>query len=341
MRLMLRSMFVAILALFVFFAVEGWTEIEAPSLSQLDAKNAELLTQTAEESFDPDVAERIASYRRSHRVIGSLTTSPKRLHLLHLTLATIKDIPYLDEIVLALPQKYGRSDEAYDIPDWLFDRKRYPKLTIIRPEYDLGPISKLIPAVRYAREKYQDPDTVIITFDDDVGYAKDTVRQLLKRITEQDNLVVSGSVQPLSFWKIYHSRHWSQFAHSIVVEGFAAIAYRVKFVDDAWMEATVRADRHCKFSDDLVISYGLDRSGISRGLVRNRYAGYHKNILFSHTFDDSALHRGGGLSNVASSGPNINAEKYLRCNEYLKSSSVVSMGSSGLRPGIRRRAVSA
>jgi hypothetical protein len=106
-------------------------------------------------------------------IILTLSTVPNRLLDTNensgtkIGLKTLLDQSYSDyEIHFNIPVKYNWTNEDITIPDWLLDyQEKYPKLKIFRCD-DSGPITKILPTL----ERVTDPNTIIITADDDLYY---------------------------------------------------------------------------------------------------------------------------------------------------------------------------
>ena len=82
------------------------------------------------------------------------------------------------------------------------------------------------------------------------------------------------------------------------------------------MEKIAMSNKYCFVSDDIVISFVLDHTGIKKVKLNNQYIGIDKNFPFTYGFGLDALHKGGGLEESAL---DLNKEKYQKCNEYLDS----------------------
>lgn len=285
-------------------------------LINTDDAMAQRLRQGPVETLEGQEKEAFAAFVKAHKITASLTTSPTRIKYLRPLINSLAQEPLLSRIYLALPLAFGKKKESYSIPSWLND-KTFPKLKILRPTEDIGPISKMIFAVRDLRAE-GDPDAVVISVDDDTGYARDTYAQLIKHVMLNPRAVVGGSSQPLKFWDIDNTQahHWSAGKESKVIEGFGAIAYRVGLVDDGLMEKVARANRYCFASDDIVISFALDRKGVERLRIGNAFMGIDKNFQYTWGFGRDALHKGAGLSEQTAG--DLNALKYQKCNEFLK-----------------------
>lgn len=209
-------------------------------------------------------SDEVRKFLLHHSVYVSLTTTPKRIKKIHKTLETL-DLRNVDEILLAIPERYSKNNEPYDIPKSLV--KQFPKLKILPLKDDLGPISKLIPAVEYA--KSIDEEAIVITIDDDVAYPFSLVNELIYQ-TLTTNAVV-GTIVDDNLSKDYS---WSEqkqgfdisrFVHSKmfwkhlglrkrdIVIGFGGMAYQVKMLDTDKMVKISQLGKPCFQSDDLVI----------------------------------------------------------------------------------------
>ena len=126
------------------------------------------------------------------RVVATLTTLPGRYDSLLNTLKSLHaQTIKLDAIYLTLPHKARRLNKIYDEPG---DEIK-SLCNIIRTDVDYGPICKLYGALM----KEQDPDTIIITFDDDIVYPNNIVECLLEKHKIQPDAAISGLA-----WLIKH-----------------------------------------------------------------------------------------------------------------------------------------
>lgn len=119
------------------------------------------------------------------RVVCSLTTMPDQFLKLQRTLESLHAQTYkLDAIYLSLPEVSRRLGTKYPpLPDKL------SKLCTAVKIDDMGPISKLIGGLLME----QDPDTVIITFDNDMIYPPTMVENLVKRHKQYPNSAVGSA----------------------------------------------------------------------------------------------------------------------------------------------------
>lgn len=104
------------------------------------------------------------------RLVVSFTTTPSRIELLGAMVSSVLgQTRRPDRFMLALPDRCERQGQEYVIPDWLETH-----VEVFRCGRDLGPATKLIPALR----DEDAPDTAIVTLDDDMAYEKHTLEEL-------------------------------------------------------------------------------------------------------------------------------------------------------------------
>ena len=255
----------------------------------------------------------VSSYLEKNRVYVSLTTSPSRLDHIQNVLDTL-DLDYVKNIFLVLPERYGRKKEKYNIPvDFL--RNGFPKVRILRPKKDLGPLSKLHPAAKFLLDSGESPESIIISVDDDTAYPAGMIGQIIKKLVHNEKLSVGSSTQPTSFWHFEDTSIWSDGGDSVVVEGFGGVGHRLGNLDLDLMEEIVTRSRYCLVSDDIVVNFSLDKSGISRERIDNRFFTLSQTRQFPWGFGPDALHKGGGVDESAAD--DLNADKYQKCNQHL------------------------
>ena len=118
------------------------------------------------------------------RVVLTLTTLPSRYSKLELTLSTIP-ITLVDAIYLGLPKQAKRTGQVYPpLPDQISKL-----VTVVPLDVDYGPICKLLGGLL----SEQDPDTLIISIDDDCTYHPDLIPQLKELATRYPNTVIAAS----------------------------------------------------------------------------------------------------------------------------------------------------
>lgn len=125
------------------------------------------------------------------RVVASLTTMPDRYEKVVKTLESLHaQTRKLDQIYLSLPQVSRRLNIPYpEVPE------RIRALCTIVSCTDYGPITKLVGGVL----SEPDPQTVIISFDDDMLYPPGIVEALLRRHHEYPNAAIGSSGMLLKY----------------------------------------------------------------------------------------------------------------------------------------------
>lgn len=213
----------------------------------------------------------------SKQVVLSLTTSPLRIDKIKQVLDNIHPLTY-DVICLNIPQKYKRTGEEYVIPEWMLS---YPKLVINRIDTDLGPITKVVPAM----ERF--PDSFIVSIDDDILYRPYFIN-LLGTVFQHQNrknaIVALRGTNLSSFWhhlkkknkflveeglRAFQSLERNKFSKNEVetknfnyryvelIEGFGGImysptSYNPKIVQE--LKTLSSLSKPCFQSDDIVLS---------------------------------------------------------------------------------------
>lgn len=192
------------------------------------------------------------------RVVVSFSTIPSRISHLHHIFNVIKNQTYpIDKIYINLPYYSTREQCCYPTIPSDID---LTNVQIIKCN-DYGPITKLYPVLDYEN----DPNTIIITFDDDVDYLSTTVSTLVKWCQQYPNAAISGSGYIVGNWYNFfgHISNPKQITSVGVIEGFAGCAYRRKFFDKNIIDYS-GAPVESYYHDDLWISGYLSLRSIDR-----------------------------------------------------------------------------
>jgi hypothetical protein len=242
-------------------------------------------------------------FQTSRRVVVSLSTSPKRIHHLERTLTSLTDIQLQkpDLIYLNLPERFGRTGEPYTIPDFL---KKYPLVKINRVPVDEGPITKLTPAVRAET----DPTTYIIIVDDDIEYAPDLIRKLVREADKNPGAVISNWCDKSKYVKSNLPEPFCEIPEGYGGVLFPRSVFRGDF--DTYV-ATVTANKNpCYTADDFTIGNYLAKHKVPR---RNLHGEFPTNL--GHGLEADGLRVIDGNS----------ADRYDRCKEYMRAQNLVYM----------------
>ena len=214
------------------------------------------------------------------KVVISLTTLPTRLDKLLVTLKSLNNqtVPP-DEIYLTLPINCERLNMKYtDITDQVKNL-----CTIVKIDQDYGPITKIVGALK----KEKDPDTIIITVDDDIIYPPTLIEDLMYWHGKYPDSALGSSglaigSYPFRYSLIFnqeHQNHWftmkpsSRRNKTDIIYGYAGALYkRYMFpsYSDLYDEllSYCMEDRDLFLNDDVVLSCYLNKQEISRRIVR-------------------------------------------------------------------------
>ena len=177
----------------------------------------------------PEVKELgVTRLKREKKVIVSLTSFPERINIVIKTIKTLlTQTMKPDEIILWLaPEQFQNLEK--DLPKELLDLKQFG-LTIDWYK-DIRSYKKIIPTLK----KY--PNSIIITTDDDIYYAKDTIETLYKSYQLHNNEIQAHRCDWLSLdankniiWEktreLYLDRHKNTASFRNRLTGYGAVLY--------------------------------------------------------------------------------------------------------------------
>ncbi len=215
------------------------------------------------------------------RIVASCTTLPDRYDSLLKTLKCLQNQSVcLDAIYLTIPYIAKRMNKVYpEIPDEI------KKICIIvRCEEDYGPLCKLYGALL----KEKDPNTIIISIDDDCLYPIDLVKTLLYNYKKSPNNVICASgvllnngVSLMSYYTNDINASYKSLFFNIplsgryidVLYGFSGVLYKRSFfplaehLDELFKYPSIS---NVFFrNDDIVISCYLRKKGIKIKIFNN------------------------------------------------------------------------
>ncbi len=191
------------------------------------------------------------------RIVVSLSTVPSRVqHLPKIIQCLLQQTCPVDMIYLNIPVWSKREKCEYPVPKFLDTTK----VKVIRCD-DHGPITKLYPVLKYER----DPETLIITVDDDIEYIPERIATLVHWAKKYPQAAIGGTgfiAGP--WWSFYGTVHRPQEITPVsVIEGFSGCAYRRGFFKDDLIDYTGAPDG-AFYNDDVWISGYLAQRGIPR-----------------------------------------------------------------------------
>ncbi len=192
-------------------------------------------------------------------IVVSLTTTPYRIYTIKPVLDSIfRQSIKPTRVYVNVPYVFKRENKEYVIPKWL---QSYPNIIINRTK-DYGPATKLIGTL----EKERDPNTIIVTFDDDRIYPKHAIRDLIqKSVIGNYNAVITGASLNFVFvptFNLYPSIITLNDQLGLVVQGFNGVLYLRKFFNDDIFSLVDNVPLSCFLSDDLMISAYLHNNHI-------------------------------------------------------------------------------
>lgn len=213
------------------------------------------------------------------RIVFSLTTIPSRLNNIYETLESLND-QYVkaDAIYLTIPKTCKRLN------------LKYPKISkkikdLCQPVYidqDYGPVTKIIGALT----EETDPNTLILTVDDDIIYPPTLISDMLKHHKKYPNSALSSSGLSLGNYPFKYSISFNQKKNDWwftmsgknkgreidILYGYAGALYLRKFFPENkylyqnFLKYTTYSDDLFK-NDDVFLSFYLNKQHIKRRLI--------------------------------------------------------------------------
>ena len=221
------------------------------------------------------------------KLVVSTTTIPSRLQFINEIIENMYNQTFRpDYMYVNIPYIGKRSGKPYDneLVEQIDTKNGWVK--IVRGE-DLGPATKLLGSLFLEK----DPNTMIITVDDDQIYDNDIIQLLVNRGEENPNSALGtrglygnlGGRERCKPKTIYEKS--PQIGY---LEGFGGVLYRRKFFDfDILNYYKKDITKECFLSDDLVISNYLKKKGIERIRICTRHRRKDNKKVDLH----DALHR--------------------------------------------------
>jgi len=214
---------------------------------------------------------------RKMRVVASLTTIPGRDKKLLRTLRSLRAQEYeLDAIYLGIPKESRRLKTKY--PEFTDEIKEL--CTIVECEHDYGPCTKIAGGLMMEN----DPETIILTFDDDVIYSPRLVGKMIEYHKKHPDCAIGSSGILLKYGFPFYSTisnceaHWNTMTgFELTIEGrsvdalcgFSSVLYIRKFfpmkdrLHSDFLEYPLMDD-DVYYNDDIMISAYLSRQNIDR-----------------------------------------------------------------------------
>ena len=189
-----------------------------------------------------------------NKVVVTFTSLPSRLKYIEPLVQSMMDQSYADfELHLNIPDFSELEQAPYVLPEWM---QKYPKLQVFVGGIDWGSHTKLVPTLK----RISDPDTIIITVDDDLIYHTDTVKNHieLRRDKYPEAAIGFAGISSLDIDKHYCSS-MEYDTRVRILEGYKSVSYLRKFFDPVYY-----AYARLHWCDDTTISCMLGRLGIEK-----------------------------------------------------------------------------
>ena len=186
----------------------------------------------------------VTKIKREEKVVVSLTSFPERINTVVKTIKTLLNQSMKpDEVILWLAPEQFPNKEA-DLPKELLDLRQYG-LTIDWYK-DIRSYKKIIPALK----KF--PNAVIITTDDDIYYAEDTVESLYKSyLAHKDEVqahrcdwvkVEKSKITWEKTRELFKDKHRGQASFHNRLTGYGAVLYPQALIALAYGPPAERAE---------------------------------------------------------------------------------------------------
>lgn len=200
------------------------------------------------------------STRRRLKTIVSLTTSPKRIDKIKPMLDSIMAQSYPpDRIVLNLPRVFKRTGDTFvdPLPQFITNNP----LIYVNWCEDIGPATKIIPTISLIK----DPDTYILSVDDDIYYPNYLLKLYLSYAQVLPNSIITGTTFIDNKDRI--DNRWLESIKSKTIprfkgrladllEGFSGVLYRRDFFTKELLKDFYKwnNEKSCRLGDDFHLS---------------------------------------------------------------------------------------
>jgi hypothetical protein len=261
-------------------------------------------------SMNKETTEILSKVKPRHRIVISMTTSPRRINKIHkvienLERQTIKPDLYF----INLPRVFKRDGSTFTkIPAFLINDKI--KLNFCE---DLGPATKIVPTCKSPHIKESD---IIFSVDDDIYYPSNLIEMYLKYHMLYPNCVITGtSIFPLK------GNKFDILEECELLEGFSCVLYKKRFLEDIPLEMFDKSTTpiYHYLSDDLVLSNYLVMKGIRILCFTEKNPTIKRITPFDYGLSEDALHKGAsGAASLCGPGEHCNFVNYVQTIKYLK-----------------------
>jgi hypothetical protein len=209
-------------------------------------------------------------------MIVSFTTTPSRISKTIKTIQSILNQTFSPtEILLNVPRIFGRTGETYKIP-----KEIQNIVKVIWCDDDYGPGTKIIPTIKYLKEREYPDKTQIVYIDDDIIYPSGMLKTMYEK---ERGIVYAASGFIFKDLEIYGIRDSN--SNCDIVEGYGGVCVELGMFKEDFMDYISKCIciNDIKFSDDLYLS--------------NYYSKYNydKKIISEKNYSFNSIWEGGGI----------------------------------------------
>lgn len=211
-------------------------------------------------------------------IVASLTTIPSRLPHLEPCLSSILKDQGFEKIILTIPLETLRGNTYPDDIIENLKNKLGERLVVYRIPKDFGPITKLVGCL----DIIDDPETIVVVFDDDRELLKPISNLFSRRIEQNPNQVYSlGGWCFGKGYRVHLTNPLDVEVDSIM--GTTCIAFRRGLVDKKDLLNFRREDNRLLKLDDMRISGYFSSKRVKRFAVGGDVRSYLKDIEYIGT----------------------------------------------------------
>lgn len=259
--------------------------------------------------------------KSSARIVVSLNATEKSINNIQKTLdAIIRQSIRADRIYINLNKKNI-------IPDWLKQLANNHSNIIINITKDYGKLTKILGIL----EQETDPNTIIVTLDNDRFYPKHAIRDLIKnylpdtyKINYKLNSVITGTGLNILFGPKFEANYYfiqMSDRPSLSVVSASGVVYKRNFFNKDIFSFMENIPTSCQASDDLMVSVYLMMHSVS--IVKVSGISYNeamKNILTTKVnWDNYYKDYGDCLASFPKYNKKLEQEKFLYRTKVLYS----------------------
>jgi hypothetical protein len=244
---MIRSLVFILLLLFLIFIFWFFVLREKPNKYESESVKKQPVHQIKYYNYTQKQED------KKKLIIVSLTTSPRRIHLMKPVIDSIWNQTIKPDIIrINIPKIFKRHNQEYIIPDFILNDS---KIHVYQYDKDYGPIMKILPTLF----DYQNNDNVnIIYTDDDVLMLPTTIEVFLKYNDDKNNVLC------YSGFNLNTIKSWNRpkiECNVDIAEGYMSVFLNNNIIKKLTSEFSlfdyfnmVESNEFCFTSDDLLLS---------------------------------------------------------------------------------------